>query len=91
MPPLFSSISDPHLALILPILVHWLTSAFFEICERTGWLEEYRLHTTEEELSKNRVTRRECLRVTIQCQVNRIRWDCILATPAYRCRASKHS
>ena len=70
MPPLVPGISDQHLALFAPIAVHWLTSGFFEICERTGWLKRYRLHTTAEELSKNRVTRLECLRVTLQCQVS---------------------
>ncbi|KAL9055978.1 MAG: hypothetical protein Q9206_002923 [Seirophora lacunosa] len=62
MPPLLPGISDQHLSLLLPTAVHWLTSGFFEICERTGWLGQYRLHTTAEELAKNRVTRWECLR-----------------------------
>jgi len=67
-PPLVPGISDLHLSLVLPIIIHWLTSAFFEICDRTGWLQQYRLHTYTEQLSRNRVTRRECLRVTLQCQ-----------------------
>lgn len=67
-PPLISGISDLHFSLVIPIAVHWLTSAYFEICERTGWLSQYRLHTPAEELTRNGVTRRECLRVTLQCQ-----------------------
>ncbi|KAL8950434.1 MAG: hypothetical protein Q9222_003528 [Ikaeria aurantiellina] len=62
LPPLIPWVSDLYLSLFIPIAVHWLTSAFFELCERTGWLEQYRLHTSEEELAKNRVTRLECLR-----------------------------
>ncbi|RFU34404.1 hypothetical protein B7463_g1945, partial [Scytalidium lignicola] len=69
MPPLVLGISDLHLSLILPIMVHWLTSGCFEICDRAGWLSQYRLHTSAEELKRNRVTRRECLRVTLQCQI----------------------
>jgi sphinganine C4-monooxygenase len=70
LPPLIPGISDQHLSLFAPIAVHWLTSGIFEICDRTGWLGRYRLHTTAEELAKNRVTRLECLRVTIQCQAS---------------------
>lgn len=69
MPPLVPGISDLHLSLLVPVTVHWLTSGVFEICERVGWLSQYRLHTSAEELTRNRVTRRECLRVTLQCQV----------------------
>lgn len=71
-PSLAPGISDFHLSLLLPIAVHWLTSGFFEICDRTGWLGQHRLHTSAEELARNRVTRRECLRVTLQCQASRL-------------------
>lgn len=67
-PPLISGISDLHLSLVVPIATHWITSAFFELCEYLGLLQQYRLHTPAEELARNRVTRWECLRVTLQCQ-----------------------
>ena len=69
-PPLLSGISDLHLSLLIPVVVHWTTSAVFEICERTGWLQQYRLHTTTDELKKNRVTRLECFLGTLKCQVS---------------------
>ncbi|GAO17619.1 hypothetical protein UVI_02051020 [Ustilaginoidea virens] len=67
--PLVSGISDFHLSLLAPVAVHWLTSALFVLCEKTGWLGKYRLHTSAEELMRNRVSKRECLRVTLQCQI----------------------
>ncbi|RDA86147.1 hypothetical protein CP532_3047 [Ophiocordyceps camponoti-leonardi (nom. inval.)] len=67
-PPLIPGISDLQLSLICPIAINWLLSAGFELCDRLGWLSRYRLHTTAEELTRNRVTRRECLIVTIQSQ-----------------------
>ncbi|PHH59778.1 hypothetical protein CDD81_2582 [Ophiocordyceps australis] len=69
-PPMVSGISDLHLSLLVPFAVHWLTSAVFELCERTGWLEQYRLHSSAEEQARNRVTRRDCLRTTLQCQAS---------------------
>ena len=91
VPPLVPGISDLHLALFAPIAVHWLTSGFFEICDRTGWLGQYRLHTTAEELTRNRVTRLECLRVTLQCQASLLSWARFRATFSYITRACKHS
>lgn len=70
--PLVSGISDFHLSLLAPVAVHWLTSALFVLCEKTGWLGKYRLHTSAEELMRNRVSKRECLRVTLQCQALQI-------------------
>jgi sphinganine C4-monooxygenase len=58
-PPIFSFISDKHLSLALPIIVYWLYSAIFHILDLQTWsfLEKYRLHTPEEVLKRNRVTR----------------------------------
>ncbi|PHH68968.1 hypothetical protein CDD82_157 [Ophiocordyceps australis] len=53
-PALVSGISDLHLSLLVPFAVHWLTSAVFELCQRMGWLEQYRLHSSVEELARNR-------------------------------------
>jgi sphinganine C4-monooxygenase len=57
--PIFSFISDKHLSLALPIIVYWVYSLFFHILDMQSWsfLEKYRLHTPEEVLQRNRVTR----------------------------------
>lgn len=68
LPSLLPGVSDSHLLLVLPILVHWVTSACFELIERGGWFEKYRLHTSAEELLRNKVTRRDCFVNTVRCQ-----------------------
>lgn len=58
-PAIFSFISDKHLSLALPIIVYWVYSLFFHILDMQSWsfLDKYRIHTPEEVLKRNRVTR----------------------------------
>lgn len=57
--PIFTFISDKHLSLALPIIVYWLYSLFFHVLDLQTWsfLDKYRIHTPEEVLKRNRVTR----------------------------------
>ena len=68
-PPLISGISDYSLSLIVPIVTHWLTAAVYEIFQRFELFQEYRIHTSEEEMAKNTVSRLECFRGVILVQV----------------------
>ena len=65
MPP----ISDLHLSLIVPILVHWFFSGIFSWLDATGYLQQYRLHTSAEELTQNRCSRWECFRGVVINQI----------------------
>lgn len=67
--PLISGISDYSLSLIVPIVVHWLTAAIYEIFERFELFRECRIHTSEEEMAKNTISRLECLRGVLLVQV----------------------
>ncbi|PPJ54302.1 hypothetical protein CBER1_06127 [Cercospora berteroae] len=69
VPPLIHGISDQYLIILLPIVIHWAASAIFEACDRFNWLSRYRIHTSAEELTKNKVTRLDCFVSTIKCQV----------------------
>lgn len=68
-PPLIPGISDYSLSLMVPVVTHWLTAAVYEIFERFGLFQEYRIHTREEEMAKNTVSRLECLRGVLLVQV----------------------
>ena len=68
-PPLISGISDYSLSLIVPVVTHWLTAAVYEIFERLELFQEYRIHTSEEEMAKNTISRLECLRGVLLVQV----------------------
>ncbi len=69
VPPLLPFISDVYLLLIVPLVVYWVTSLFFEWVERGNYLAGIRLHTSEEERLRNPVSRAECLRNVILNQV----------------------
>ena len=68
-PPLTPWISDYNLSLLVPIVSHWLTAAFYEILERFDLLQQYKIHTNEEEMAKNTISRLECLRGVLLVQV----------------------
>jgi len=68
-PPLIRGISDNTLSLIVPVITHWLTAAIYETFERLGLFQQYRIHTSDEELAKNTVSRLECLRGVLLVQV----------------------
>ena len=68
-PPLISGISDNTLSVIVPVIVHWLTAAFYEISQYYGYFQRYRIHSSEEERVKNTVGKWECLRGVLLVQV----------------------
>ena len=68
-PPLIPGISDYSLSLIVPVVAHWLTAAVYEIFQRFKLFQKYRIHTSEEEMAKNTISRLECLRGVILVQV----------------------
>lgn len=68
-PPLISGISDYSLSLVVPVVTHWLTAAIYEIIHRCGLFQEYKIHTSEEEMAKNTVSRLECLHGVLLVQV----------------------
>lgn len=69
VPPLMPPISDLHLSLMVPILVHWILSGIFSWLEATGYLQQYRLHTSAEELTQNRCSRWQCVRGVVINQI----------------------
>jgi sphinganine C4-monooxygenase len=73
-PPIFTFISDKHLSLALPIVAYWLYSAVFHFLDLQSWsfLERYRLHTPEEVLKRNRVTRWQVVRDVLIQQLGQI-------------------
>jgi sphinganine C4-monooxygenase len=73
-PPIFTFISDKHLSLALPVVAYWLYSAVFHFLDLQSWsfLERYRLHTPEEVLKRNRVTRWQVVRDVFIQQLGQI-------------------
>ena len=61
-PPLIPPISDAIVLVLLPIAVYWLLSLFFHFIDTHGFLSSNRIHTPEEVLKRNHVTRREVVR-----------------------------
>lgn len=68
-PPLVSGISDHNLSLVVPVVAHWLTAAVYELFHFFNIFQQYKIHTSEEELAKNTVSRLECLRGVLLVQV----------------------
>ncbi|KAI4168003.1 MAG: hypothetical protein LQ348_007577 [Seirophora lacunosa] len=67
-PPLIAGISDYSLSLIIPVVTHWLTAAVYETFQHFGLFQRHRIHSSEEEMAKNTVSRRECLRGVLLVQ-----------------------
>ena len=78
-PPLVGFVSDTTLSLVVPLLVYWVTSLFFHWLETSGWLSEYRIHTSEEEKARNTVSRWQCLRRVLLIQVIQLSVGAVLA------------
>ena len=68
---LFPGLSDPLLAVILPVLAYWLTSAVFHCLDLSNWawLDRYRIHDSAEISSRNRASPLEVFRAVIFQQV----------------------
>src|SRR6266702_6963200 len=58
---LVPGLSDPLLAVILPFLAYWFTSALFHLFDISNWawLDRYRIHDSAEVSTRNRATRPE--------------------------------
>ncbi|KAG0672316.1 hypothetical protein C6P40_001182 [Pichia californica] len=55
-PDYINGISDSIIALAAPIFAYWIYSIYFHIIDVYQLLEQYRIHPSEEQLSKNKVT-----------------------------------
>lgn len=51
-----NGVPDTLVALAAPIIAYWIYSIYFHIIDVYQLLEQYRIHPSEEQLSKNRVT-----------------------------------
>lgn len=58
-PSLVSGVPDGVLALIVPVIAYWGYASFFHIIDVYELAEKYRIHPSEEELSRNKVTLRQ--------------------------------
>ncbi|KAI5951281.1 SUR2 [Candida jiufengensis] len=64
-PDLIPGIPDGILALIAPIIAYWTYSSFFHIIDVYELAEQYRIHPSEEELKRNKVTLHEVIKDVI--------------------------
>lgn len=69
VPPLLPQLSDLHLSLAVPIVIHWVLSGIFSFMERYGYGQKYKLHTSAEEETRNRCSRWECFRGVVINQI----------------------
>ncbi|TGZ78983.1 hypothetical protein EX30DRAFT_342672 [Ascodesmis nigricans] len=65
LPPLIPFFSDETLLLAAPVITYWVFSLFFHVLDVYNFLPQYRLHTPEEVLKRNHVSRYEVLRDVI--------------------------
>ncbi|KAK6353212.1 hypothetical protein TWF696_005194 [Orbilia brochopaga] len=67
--PLLPFISDPLLSCVAPIIVYWILSMTFHYIDQNELLEQFRLHTPEEVLKRNHVSRYEVIRDVVIQQI----------------------
>ena len=70
-PALLASLSDPLLAVLLPVPAYWLAAGFFHLldCSSAPWLVRRRIHDSAEVAARNRVGRAQVLRAVVLQQV----------------------
>lgn len=61
VPPLLPFISDEYLSLILPIILYWAYGIFFHWLDTNNYLSKYRLHSTAELESRNRISKTQVI------------------------------
>lgn len=59
---LIPGIPDGLVALAAPVIAYWVLSIFFHILDVYELAEKYRIHPSEEEISRNKVTMKEVIR-----------------------------
>ena len=78
-PPLVPWVSDHVLGTVLPTLVYIVVSGFFYWLGEQDLLSQYRIHPSQEELRRNRVTRFQCLRAVVRYHVMQIATGLLLS------------
>ena len=76
--PLIHGISDNVLAIILPTIVYAVAGGFFHLLDVYKLFSRYRIHPSEDELKRNRVTRWQVLQVVVRYHVMQISIGLIL-------------
>lgn len=67
--PIISFIPDFYLTLVVPVVVYWVFSLFFHFIDTYDIWPQYRIHTPEEILKRNRVSRYDVARDVIIQQI----------------------
>ncbi|KAF2150835.1 sphingolipid C4-hydroxylase SUR2 [Myriangium duriaei CBS 260.36] len=80
LPPLVPGIPDKYLSMLILVALYWLVSLFFHIIDELDLFPQYRLHTPEEVLKRNHVSRWEVLKDVILQQVIQTVFGIILGT-----------
>ncbi|KAL8870783.1 MAG: hypothetical protein Q9174_003250 [Haloplaca sp. 1 TL-2023] len=64
-PSLLPFVADHHLAYMVPVVSFWLISLVFHYIDTNGFLSKYKLHTSAEDLTKNRASRRDVIKFAL--------------------------
>ena len=70
--PLLDGISDSVLAIVLPTIVYAVAGGFFHLLDVYNLFSQYRIHPSEDELKRNRVTKWQVLQAVVRYHVMQI-------------------
>ena len=70
--PLLYGISDNVLAIVLPTIVYAVAGGFFHLLDVYNLFSQYRIHPSEDELKRNRVTKWQVLQAVVRYHVMQI-------------------
>lgn len=70
--PLLDGISDNVLAIVLPTIVYAVAGGFFHLLDVYNLFSQYRIHPSEDELKRNRVTKWQVLQAVVRYHVMQI-------------------
>lgn len=70
--PLIHGISDNVLAIVLPTIVYVIAGGFFHLLDVYNLFSQYRIHPSEDELKRNRVTKWQVLQAVVRYHVMQI-------------------
>ena len=70
--PLLDGISDNVLAIVLPTIVYAVAGGFFHLVDVYNLFSQYRIHPSEDEIKRNRVTKWQVLQAVVRYHIMQI-------------------
>ncbi|KAI4086062.1 MAG: hypothetical protein LQ344_007877 [Seirophora lacunosa] len=84
-------LADHHLPYLVPAVFYWLISFVFHFIDTRGFFSKYKLHTSAEDLTKNRASRRDVIKFALVQQAAQCVLGYLMADDGEQFVSSEHA